>query len=325
VNRILKDPVLQERFEADGFVRLPLLGKEEIAELTQYYMRHTGGDVKNSVYGMWVSLHDRDDIDFKRQTMDEIRRVTLPRLNEFFIDCKPHLGSYLVKVPNPRSFTFPHQDWTFVDNQQMQDLCSLTVWITLKDVTITGGTLGFVKGSPKFFDHVIGSPSPAIKTATQGHEPMLFEYLSYESVRAGDALAFNNRTIHAAMPKHDRGAAHRARHRHDAGAGGSLSLLPQARHQRPSAQAEGRRRVLRPLQQPGAVRSVSAGQDPRLLPGGRRARVPLHAVVARRHERDVRAARLGAQRHGGQPARLGGTRCSFPIRSIRPSSMRPAI
>jgi hypothetical protein len=200
VNRILKDPVLQERFEADGFVRLPLLGKEEIAELTQYYMRHTGGDVKNSVYGMWVSLHDRDDIDFKRQTMDEIRRVTLPRLNEFFIDCKPHLGSYLVKVPNPRSFTFPHQDWTFVDHHRMQDLCSLTVWITLKDVSISGGTLGFVKGSPKFFDHVIGSPSPAIKTATQGHEPMLFEYLTYEAVHAGDALAFNNRTIHAAMP-----------------------------------------------------------------------------------------------------------------------------
>jgi len=200
VNRILKDPVLQERFEADGFVRLPLLGRHEIEELTQYYMRHTGGDVKNSVYGMWVSLHDRDDIAFKRQTMDEIRRVTLPRLNEFFIDCKPHLGSYLVKVPNPRSFTFPHQDWTFVDNQRMQELCSLTVWITLKDVSITGGTLGFVKGSPKFFDHVIGSPSPAIKTATQGHEPLLFEYLTYESVRAGDALAFNNRTIHAAMP-----------------------------------------------------------------------------------------------------------------------------
>jgi len=200
VNRILKDPVLQERFEADGYVRLPLLGKEEIAELTQYYIRHTGGDVKNSVYGMWVSLHDRDDADFKRRTMDEIRRVTLPRLDQFFIDCKPHLGSYLVKVPNPRSFTFPHQDWTFVDNHQMQDLCSLTVWITLRDVSISGGTLGFVKGSPKFFDHVIGSPSPAIKTATQGHEPMLFEYLSYESVRAGDALAFNNRTIHAAMP-----------------------------------------------------------------------------------------------------------------------------
>jgi len=200
VNRILKDPVLQERFEADGFVRLPLLGRHEIEELTQYYMRHTGGDVKNSVYGMWVSLHDRDDIAFKRQTMDEIRRVTLPRLNEFFIDCKPHLGSYLVKVPNPRSFTFPHQDWTFVDNQRMQEFCSLTVWITLRDVSITGGTLGFVKGSPKFFDHVIGSPSPAIKTATQGHEPLLFEYLTYESVRAGDALAFNNRTIHAAMP-----------------------------------------------------------------------------------------------------------------------------
>jgi hypothetical protein len=29
---------------------------------------------------------------------------------------------------------------------------------------------------------------------------MLFEYLTYEAVHAGDALAFNNRTIHAAMP-----------------------------------------------------------------------------------------------------------------------------
>ena len=197
---ILKDPVLQQRFETLGYVTLPLLGQDEIKELTQYYITHTGGNVKNSPYGMWVSLHDQDDIAFKRQTMDEIRNVTLPRLNEFFVDCKPHLGSYLVKVPNPRSFTFPHQDWTFVDNERMTDLCSLTVWITLKDVEVSGGTLGFIKGSPKFFDNVIGSPSPAIKTLTQGHEPLLFEYLSYQSVKAGDALAFNNRTIHAAMP-----------------------------------------------------------------------------------------------------------------------------
>src|SRR5262249_41100389 len=69
-----------------------------------------------------------------------------------------------------------------------------------KDVSVDGGTLGFVKGSPKFFDSVIGSPSPAITTLTRGHEPLLFEYLTYESLKAGDALAFNNRTIHAAMP-----------------------------------------------------------------------------------------------------------------------------
>lgn len=201
MNKILKDPVLQQRFEQLGYVTIPLLGQHEIKELTDYYMKHTGGgEVKNSPYGMWISIHDRDDAGFKRQTMDLIHTVTMPRLREFFVDCKPHLGSYLVKVPNPKSFTFPHQDWTFVDNEKMDDLCSLTVWISLKDVEIEGGTLGFIKGSPSFFPGVVGSPSPAITTVTRGHEPLLFEYLSYQHIKAGDALAFNNKTIHAAMP-----------------------------------------------------------------------------------------------------------------------------
>jgi hypothetical protein len=201
VNKIIKYPLLQERFETLGYVTLPLLGSAEIKELSQYYVNQTGGgQVQNSPYGMWVSLHDGDDLAFKRQTMDLIRAVSMPRLKEFFVDCKPHLGSYLVKVPNPKSFTFPHQDWTFVDNEKMDDLCSLTVWISLVDVDIESGALGFIKRSPTMFPGVVGSPSPAITTITRGHEPLLFEYLSYQHVKAGDAIAFNNKTIHAAMP-----------------------------------------------------------------------------------------------------------------------------
>jgi hypothetical protein len=200
VNKILKDPVLQQRFEKLGYVTVPLLGDDEIKVLKDYYLRKTGGNVKNSPYGMWVSIHDHEDLGFRRETMKLIHDVTMPRVREFFVDCKPHLGSFLVKVPNPRSFTFPHQDWTFVDNNKMDDLCSLTVWISLEDVEVEGGTLGFVKGSPHFFKGAVGSPSPAITTLTRGHEPLLFEYLSYQNIKAGDALAFNNKTIHAALP-----------------------------------------------------------------------------------------------------------------------------
>ncbi|HEY7413340.1 MAG TPA: phytanoyl-CoA dioxygenase family protein [Vicinamibacteria bacterium] len=199
--RIFKDEARQQAFERDGFVKLELLRPEDMKELEDYYLSLTDGKVQNTVYGMWVSLHDEHaDIEAKRKTMEHIHRIVLPRLNEHFIDCKPHLGSYLVKVPNPKSFTFPHQDWTFVDNEQLDYLCSLTIWITLKDIDIPTGTLGFIKGSPKFFDNVIGSPSPAITTLTRGHEPLLFQYLTYPKVGAGDALAFNNKTIHAALP-----------------------------------------------------------------------------------------------------------------------------
>jgi phytanoyl-CoA dioxygenase PhyH len=198
--QIFKDVTAQKEFEEKGYVKISLLGREEIDALTQYYLRMTGGNVKNSIYGMYVSLHDEDNIRIKRETMEEIRKIVLPRLSDHFHNCKHHLGSFLVKVPNPSSYTFPHQDWTFVDNEKMSEYCSLTVWITLKDLDVQSGTLGLIKGSPHFFSNVIGSPSPAIKTTTQGHEPMLFEYLSFPKVKAGDALAFNNKCIHAALP-----------------------------------------------------------------------------------------------------------------------------
>src|SRR5262249_11758349 len=59
VNKILKDPVLQQRFETLGYAQIPLLGNDEIRALKDYYLSRTGGgQVKNSPYGMWVSIHD---------------------------------------------------------------------------------------------------------------------------------------------------------------------------------------------------------------------------------------------------------------------------
>src|SRR5262245_18039220 len=155
--QIFKDATAQNEFEEKGYVKLCLLGPEEIDALTEYYLRMTGGNVKNSIYGMYVSLHDEDNIRVKRETMEEIRKIVRPRLSDHLHNCKHHLGSFLVKVPNPSSYTYPHQDWTFVDNETMSEYCSLTVWITLKDLDVKSGTLGLIKGSSNFFPNVVGS------------------------------------------------------------------------------------------------------------------------------------------------------------------------
>ena len=107
---IFNDSSLQTTFENDGFVRMPqLLTKEEIDQIKQFYFNFTNGDVQNSRYGMYVSLDEKDDAK-KIEAMKMIQEYLKPKLNKYLHDIKSHLGSFLVKVPNPNSYTYPHQD-----------------------------------------------------------------------------------------------------------------------------------------------------------------------------------------------------------------------
>ena len=156
----------------------------------------TGGTVSNTDYGMYIGLEEKD-LERRRAVIRKISRILLPKVSEHFRDCKPHLGSFLVKAPGQDSYTYPHQDWTFVD---APPYVSITVWIALVDTDESNGALGFVKGSHTFFDRPIGSPSPEFQTCTQGHEGLLYEYLDFVPLKAGEAVAFDNRTIHGATP-----------------------------------------------------------------------------------------------------------------------------
>ncbi len=198
---VFRDATLQEGFDRSGYVSMPLLWSDDVRELEGYFLKKAARDeVRNSPYGIWMSIYDAGDTAARREAMELIHGVAMPRLKEAFIDCKPTCGTYFVKVPDPKSYTWPHQDWSFVDYEALGDRCSFKVWIALRDVDVDSGTLGFINGSPRFFGRPVGSPSPALVTFTAGHERLLFEYMSYKAVKAGDALVFNNQTIHAAMP-----------------------------------------------------------------------------------------------------------------------------
>jgi ectoine hydroxylase-related dioxygenase (phytanoyl-CoA dioxygenase family) len=196
VRRAFRDDALQRTFQEDGFVTLSVLGLDEVSALTDLFRDSTGGAVENTDYGMYIGLEE-PDLARKRALIRQVSAVVLPRLVEHFADCKPHLGSFLVKAPGAYSYTCPHQDWTFVDTP---DYSSMTAWIALVDTSESNGALGFVRGSHSFFDRVVGSPSPDFRTCTQGHEAVLYEYLEFVPLRAGQAVVFDNRTIHGAPP-----------------------------------------------------------------------------------------------------------------------------
>ncbi len=194
--RVLRDDQRQQELDEQGFVILPLLGADEVQHLRELFVQSTGGVVENTAYGMYIGLEETD-LERKRALIQRLLGTILPRANEHFMDCKPHLGSFLVKAPGADSYTYPHQDWTFVDNPEYR---SMTVWTALVDIDESNGALGFVPGSHAFFDKPVGSPSPDFATCTQGHEAMLYEYLQFVRLKAGEAVVFDNRTIHGATP-----------------------------------------------------------------------------------------------------------------------------
>jgi ectoine hydroxylase-related dioxygenase (phytanoyl-CoA dioxygenase family) len=201
--RVFKEDAVQRAFQENGFVTLPVLGSEDVQQLTALFQRSTGGAVENTEYGMYIGLEERD-LPRKRALIQELSALVVPRLREHFVDCKPHLGSFLAKAPGEDSYTYPHQDWTFVDTPEY---VSMTAWIALVDTSEKNGALGFVRGSHSFFDKPVGSPSPDFQTCTQGHEAILYEYLEFVPLTAGEAVVFDNRTIHGAPP--NRTSAHR--------------------------------------------------------------------------------------------------------------------
>ena len=198
VRPMFQSPQLQEQFNRDGFVKLSLLQPAEVDQLRTLFAELIGNEVSNTDYGMYISLEERDP-ELKALLLEKVSRLVAPIALPHFAACKPHLGSFLVKAPGVNSFTYPHQDWTFVSTP---GCTSLTLWIALVDTDERNGALGFVRGSHRFFERPNGSPSPGYQTCTQGHEDLLYEYLELVPLRAGEAVAFDNRTIHGAPPNH---------------------------------------------------------------------------------------------------------------------------
>ncbi|MDX2000844.1 MAG: phytanoyl-CoA dioxygenase family protein [Chitinophagales bacterium] len=191
---IFKDPAVQAFFDENGYVKLQLLNEEEVAKLNDFYNTLNNDHVTE--YGFHVTM-DNKDTQFVKRVINELESVILPKANEHFFECKMFTGSFVVKEPRLNSFVPPHQDWSFTDEV---DYCSVTVWTALSETDIDNGAMAILKGSHKFFPFKRASPSPGFKSPFQAHSFELFPYMELVPMKPGEALIFDNRTIHASPP-----------------------------------------------------------------------------------------------------------------------------
>jgi hypothetical protein len=190
---------LQQDFEADGFVTTPVLSDDEVAAVTRHCSLIAGERLGRSEHrGLYLGLVDEEDVTRRRTVVQEVHSLVGNGLLRALHPCRLLLGTYLIK-PAGAPHTAPHQDPTMTDAHVGTD-GSLTAWIALRDVNLETGALGIIKASHTFSSRVVGTPVPAFRTLSQGHEAMLFRYLTFVPVKAGEAVVFDTRCIHGAMP-----------------------------------------------------------------------------------------------------------------------------
>lgn len=194
MKRLFKNDDLQAQFDRDGYVKLPLLEDTEVQELLNGYLSRNFDNKIEA--GFHISLDNQNE-SLVKEVGESIKQVLVPRTEALLENCKVFTASYVIKEPGLQNIVPPHQDWSFVDENEF---CSATVWTSLVDVTEQNGALGVIRGSHRLFDHPRSSPSPQSKSPLADHIFTLFPFVEVIEMKAGESLIFDNRLIHASPP-----------------------------------------------------------------------------------------------------------------------------
>ena len=187
------DPELQAAFALNGYVKVPLISSDEVAQLATTWEKLS----KQRGPGFHASMYS-DDRTFKADTDAAVRAVLAPALERWLEDHVAFVGNFVVKGPGPESEVGPHQDWTFVDESKY---CTMTVWCPLTDTDDHNGTLRVVPGSHRWVQNPRGTPIDTFPFPFEGLREPLRERDSVPiAVQAGEAIIADHRLVHGSQP-----------------------------------------------------------------------------------------------------------------------------
>ena len=189
--RIFKKEEHQRLFDQQGFIVLPFITPNEVAQLDKFFDElHPDLNKSGFFSGSYSS-----DIHYKKKASDEVVQVFSRAYKELFIDYAPFGAAFLYKMPGADSELAAHQDWTIVDEQKQ---VALNCWVPLCDVTIENGPIMILPGS--HFDHLNVVRAPTLPFFFSGDDGMVIKELIPMEVKAGTAVILNQSVIHYSPP-----------------------------------------------------------------------------------------------------------------------------
>lgn len=194
MGQVLRDCALQQQFDRDGYVAVPMLDPREVAELLAALARldpadnwtpDGSGPAMNSYH---CSFLDRDKA-YKRAAYTLLAKTFDGVIARHLDDYRALSANFYVK-PTGQGRIPVHQNWPVLDSL---DATSVTIWCPLVNVDARNGTLHVVPGSHKLLPHIEG---PGSLSYFAPYRDDLDEHLVALSAPAGHGFIFDDSIVH---------------------------------------------------------------------------------------------------------------------------------
>lgn len=193
------DPELEAQFQKDGYVIIPFISEEEVAELKQAFfdsLPMSGGNILAGETGVDMDeiTYDFTFIDknpeFKKKVFNIIAEYFQPHADRILDRYRPIIANYIRKKATGGEVPL-HQNWAFVDETQAT---SVSIWCPLVDSNEENGTLQLVPGSHKRYGRYRG---PMVPWELEGIKHDIIEnYLVPANIKAGQAVVLDDSIVH---------------------------------------------------------------------------------------------------------------------------------
>lgn len=189
---LFKSTILQRKFEQDGFVKIHLLNPAEVHELVNAYAPFRAAHEKINL--PYITTSHSSDPTLITAVDEALQKIIAPAIDKHLTNYELLFGNFLVKMPLPNSATDPHQDITFVDEEQH---LSVNIWIALEDINKQNGGMYFLPGSHNFMPNI--RPTHDYVWPYENVKSLIKKKAIAFSAKAGDAFIFNHAIIHGSF------------------------------------------------------------------------------------------------------------------------------
>ncbi|MFT5918854.1 MAG: ectoine hydroxylase-related dioxygenase (phytanoyl-CoA dioxygenase family), partial [Granulosicoccus sp.] len=189
MKNLFKDQALQQEFDSNGYVIVPMLTPSDIDQLNALFQKYFPEVPIGFASSTYLS-----DYKTKREISDATSAIMAPKIANWLKGHRLIGSAFLSKAPDQRSQLPMHQDWTIVDEDNFD---ALNLWTPLTPITEENGILEMLPGSQETF-RVVRAPS--MPFIAQGHEELIYPHMVKLDVKPGEVVILNQAVVHFSGP-----------------------------------------------------------------------------------------------------------------------------
>lgn len=186
---IFRDSKKQRQLEREGIVKFPLLDGDTLKELNTFFF-----NLHPNLPDRFYVCVESPDRDYKVSIHEKVKGQIEDSLDRQLQTYRPLVYTLQVKPTGDNSELGVHQDWSVTDEIKYR---SYSLWIPLIDTNVENGGMFAIKGSHRICTNTRG---PSIPPPYHGHEEFLISKMEHIPVKAGEALIFDQATLHYTPP-----------------------------------------------------------------------------------------------------------------------------